>query len=73
MDLTNASMKTGLSTVLIFTPQPLKSVFLLFSSIVSGWDGLADGGKNLCPRKLEIWEVHTWDIGWGCAECHDET
>ena len=31
---------------MIFTPQPLRAVGVLFSPMVSGWAG---GGKRVCP------------------------
>ena len=35
---------------MVFTPQPLRAVGVLFSPMVSGWaGGRAGGGKRVCP------------------------
>ena len=48
----------------VFTPQPLRAVGVLFSPMVSGWvGGWAVGGKSLSGlylRNCKVLEVDTW-------------
>ena len=52
--MTSLSIMTSESKILIFTPQPLRAVGVLFSPMVSGWaggrpGGWVGGGKRVCP------------------------
>ena len=54
------------SCVFHFTPEPLRTVRVLFSPMVSGWAAGWVVGKSLPGLYLinrEVPEVDTWDIG----------